>query len=97
VAKPPAEYVRSARGLVVTPLDSPDPYARTVGFANGWPVAIYRDGSASLTHCYGTVGVGRDLHPDAGTGGELYAAIANSRPSSPDPSSMKVARYIAAR
>jgi peptidylprolyl isomerase len=78
VARPPAEYVRSARGLVVTPLDSPDPYARTVGFANGWPVAIYRDGSASLTHCYGTVGVGRDLHPDTGTGGELYAAIGHA-------------------
>jgi peptidylprolyl isomerase len=75
VAKPPAEYTRPARGLAVTPLGSPDPYARNVGFANGWPVALYKDGSASLTHCYGTVGVGRDMHPDTGTGGELYAAI----------------------
>jgi peptidylprolyl isomerase len=75
VAHPPAEYVRSARGLVLTPLGSPDPYALRVGFSRGWAVALYKDGSASLTHCYGTVGVGRDLHPDTGAGGELYAAI----------------------
>ena len=78
VAKPPAEYVRSPRGLAITPLGSPDPYAQSVGFSRGWPVATYRDGSASLTHCYGTVGVGRDLHPDTGTGGELYAIIGHA-------------------
>ncbi|MDQ3080199.1 MAG: peptidylprolyl isomerase [Pseudomonadota bacterium] len=78
VAKPPAEYVRSARGLTITPLGSPDPYARSVGFWNGWPVALYKDGTASMTHCYGTVGVGRDLHPDTGTGGELYAIIGHA-------------------
>jgi len=75
VAHPPHEYTRPARGLVLTPLGSPDPYAKNVGFSRGWPVALYKDGSASLTHCYGTVGVGRDLHPDTGTGGELYAII----------------------
>jgi len=78
VAKPPAEYVRSARGLTVTPLGSPDPYARSVGFWRGWPVALYNDGTASLTHCYGAVGVGRDLHPNTGTGGELYAIIGHA-------------------
>ncbi len=78
VAKPPAEYVRSARGLAITPLGSPDPYARSTGFWRGWPVALYRDGMASMTHCYGAVGVGRDLHPDTGTGGELYAIIGHA-------------------
>ena len=78
VAKPPAEYVRPARGLTITPLGSPDPYARSVGFWRGWPVARYADGTASLTHCYGAVGVGRDLHPDTGTGGELYAIIGHA-------------------
>ena len=77
-AHPPAEYVRSARGLAITPLGSPDPYARSVGFSRGWPVALYKDGTASLTHCYGAVGVGRDLHPDTGTGGELYAIIGHA-------------------
>ena len=78
VAKPPAEYVRPARGLAITPLGSPDPYARSAGFAGGWPVALYSDGTASLTHCYGAVGVGRDMHPDTGTGGELYAIIGHA-------------------
>jgi peptidylprolyl isomerase len=75
-AKPPAEYTRPLKGLKVTPLGSPDPYAPGAGFADGWPVAYNsKAGWADLTHCYGTVGVGRDLSPDTGTGGELYAVI----------------------
>jgi peptidylprolyl isomerase len=77
-AKPPAEYVRSPRGLAIRPLGSPDAYAASTGHALGWPVARYRDGTVSLTHCYGTVGVGRDLAPDTGMGGELYAVIGNA-------------------
>lgn len=69
---PPAEYDRPSTGLAPRPLGYPDPYARQVGYANGWPVAS--DGSRSwLTHCYGMVGVGRDMPPDTGTGEELYA------------------------
>ena len=76
VAKPPAEYTRSLKGLAITPLPYPDPYATGTGFVNGWPVAFNRKaGWADLTHCYGTVGVGRDVTPDTGTGGELYAII----------------------
>ena len=75
VKKPPAEYVRSPRGLKIRPFGFADPYAASVGHSGGWPVARYRDGTVSLTHCYGTVGVGRDLHPDTGMGGELYAVI----------------------
>jgi len=75
-AKPPAEYTRPLKGLRITPLGSPDPYAAGAGFADGWPVAYNaKQGWADLTHCYGTVGVGRDLSPDTGTGGELYAVI----------------------
>lgn len=74
--KPPAEYTRSAKGLAITPLGSPDPYAPGAGFSNGWPVAYSaKAGWADLAHCYGSVGVGRDLSPDTGTGGELYAVI----------------------
>src|SRR5690242_376048 len=74
--KPPAEYTRSVKGLKIKPLGYPDPYAPAVGLWQGWPVA-YSDkaGWATLTHCYGSVGVGRDLAPDTGTGGELYAVI----------------------
>ena len=74
--KPPAEYTRALKGLTITPLGSPDPYAPGAGFADGWPVAYNaKAGWADLVHCYGTVGVGRDLSPDTGTGGELYAVI----------------------
>jgi peptidylprolyl isomerase len=74
--KPPAEYTRAFKGLRITPLGSPDPYAPGAGFADGWPVAYNaKAGWADLVHCYGTVGVGRDLSPDTGTGGELYAII----------------------
>lgn len=76
VAKPPAEYVRALAGLKITPLGSPDAYAPGAGFADGWPVAYSASqGWANLAHCYASVGVGRDLAPDTGTGGELYAVI----------------------
>jgi len=79
-AKPPAEYTRPLKGLAVKPLGYADPYAPGAGFANGWPVAYNAKGNwANLAHCYGSVGVGRDLSPDTGTGGELYAAIAPLR------------------
>jgi peptidylprolyl isomerase len=78
-AKPPAEYTRPLEGLAITPLGSPDPYAPAAGFADGWPVAYSpKDGWAGLAHCYGSVGVGRDLSPDTGTGGELYAVIGHA-------------------
>ena len=75
-AKPPEEYMRPIKGLSIKPLGYPDSYAPAAGFADGWPVAYSpKAGWATLTHCYGTVGVGRDLSPDTGTGGELYAII----------------------
>jgi peptidylprolyl isomerase len=70
----PAEYDRPAAGLALHPLGSSDSYAPRVGFSDGWPVAS--DGRrAWLTHCYGMVGVGRDMPPDTGNGAELYAVI----------------------
>jgi peptidylprolyl isomerase len=75
-AKPPAEYVRPLKGLAIKPLGFADAYAPGAGFADGWPVAYSaKAGWANLAHCYGSVGVGRDLSPDTGTGGELYAVI----------------------
>ena len=76
VKTPPAEYDRPLTGLKVRRLRYPDSYAPRVGHAGGWPVAYDpRTRRAWLTHCYGSVGVGRDLAPDTGTGGELYAVI----------------------
>jgi peptidylprolyl isomerase len=79
VAKPPAEYARAVAGLNITPLDSPDAYASRAGFVNGWPVAVHdQEQLANLAHCYAMVGVGRNLSPDTGTGGELYAVIGHA-------------------
>jgi peptidylprolyl isomerase len=79
VAKPPAEYHRAMAGLKLRPLGFPDSYAPVVGHADSWPVGYDpEDGRAWLTHCYGYVGVGRDLAPDTGTGGELYAVIGHA-------------------
>ena len=71
----PAEYERPIKGLAITPLGSTDTYAPS-GFWNGWPVATDpKARTAWLTHCYGSVGVGRDNPPDTGDGSELYAVI----------------------
>ena len=76
VAKPPAEYTRPLKGLAARPLGFADPYAPAAGYASGWPIAYSpKAGWANLAHCYGSVGVGRDLSPDTGMGGELYAVI----------------------
>ncbi|BBC74296.1 peptidylprolyl isomerase [Altererythrobacter sp. B11] len=56
-----------------------DPYAVT-GFVAGWPVGLgEEDGrTAWPVHCYGAVGVARDLSPDTGSGSELYAVIGHA-------------------
>ena len=60
------EYERPAPGTAFTPLPYPDAYARA-GFSDGWPAAT--DGEKQwLVHCYGMVGVGRNLAPDNGDG-----------------------------
>ncbi len=73
----PAEYERPAADLALDALPYRDTFADKVGFVGGWPVAE-SDGQAWLTHCYGMVGVGRDLNPDTGTGAELYAVIGHA-------------------
>ncbi|HET8765541.1 MAG TPA: peptidylprolyl isomerase [Rhodanobacter sp.] len=59
-----------------TPLPDGDVYAPQVGFSGGFPVARDpADGKEWLVHCYGMVGVGRDVAPDSGNGSALYAVI----------------------
>jgi peptidylprolyl isomerase len=79
VKTPPAEYSRVLAGLDVRPLGYPDSYAPMVGHADSWPIGYDPEaGRAWLAHCYAMVGVGRDLAPDTGTGGELYAIIGHA-------------------
>ncbi|MBB6254813.1 peptidylprolyl isomerase [Nitrospirillum iridis] len=62
--------------LPFTPLPDKDNYAPETGFADGFPAARDLKGQqAWLVHCYGMVGVGRDMALDSGSGAELYAVI----------------------
>jgi cyclophilin family peptidyl-prolyl cis-trans isomerase len=54
-----------------------DQYAVFNGFDQGWPFASSL-ANAWPTHCYGMVGVGRNLSPDTGTGAELYTVIGHA-------------------
>ena len=55
-----------------------DPYAWVAGMTgSGWPVAKDAD-AVWPVHCYGMVGVGRNLSPDTGSGAELYTVIGHA-------------------
>ncbi|HEU4968716.1 peptidylprolyl isomerase, partial [Sphingomonas sp.] len=54
-----------------------DPTSLEDGFVDGWPIAS-KLASAWPIHCYGMVGVGRNLPPDAGSGAELYTVIGHA-------------------
>ncbi len=76
--KPPAEYDWSARGSAIIANRYADAYARVTGYSpDGWPLA--GEGRRQwLPHCYGMVGVARDMAPDTGTGGDLYTVIGHA-------------------
>ena len=54
-----------------------DAYAFVTTFNSGWPIAL-ETGDVWPVHCYGMVGVGRNLSPDTGTGAELYTVIGHA-------------------
>jgi peptidylprolyl isomerase len=62
-----------------TALPDGDVYAPEVGFSAGFPVArsakLHR---TWLAHCYGMVGVGRDLDVESGSGAEMYVVIGHA-------------------
>jgi peptidylprolyl isomerase len=75
----PPEFDRPADGLPFVRLPDGDVYAPEVGWSGGFPVA--RDaagGRAWLAHCYGMVGVGRDVGADTGNAAELYVVIGHA-------------------
>ncbi|HET7845296.1 MAG TPA: peptidylprolyl isomerase [Xanthomonadales bacterium] len=75
----PAEFTRDAKGLAFAALPDRDGWAPQAGFAAGMPAARDgADGRAWLTHCYGALGVGRDVDVDSGGGGELYVVIGHA-------------------
>lgn len=81
VAVPASEYVstidKTKASIFTKTYSKIDVYARAIGFERGWPLA--RGGKLTWpVHCYGMVGVGRNLSPDTGTGAELYAVIGHA-------------------
>ena len=77
----PPEFVRHVNGsLPFVKLDSPDAYAPEVGFSGDFPVGRdTHNHTAWIAHCYGTVGVSRDIAPDSGNSNSLYAVIGTAR------------------
>jgi cyclophilin family peptidyl-prolyl cis-trans isomerase len=55
-----------------------DAYAPYTDFEDGWPWASDLNGHMWPVHCYGMVGVGRNMPPDTGTGAELYTVIGHA-------------------
>lgn len=80
VVAPNESYVPVAVHRMLTSTQSPvledDPYAAMTNFFWGWPIGIGPNVFAAWPiHCYGYVGVGRNVAPDTGTGAELYTII----------------------
>src|ERR1700749_3697602 len=74
-----AEFTIPMANLPFTPLPDRDGYAPQTGFSGDFAAARDpKSGNAWMTHCYGTVGVGRDLDVDSGGGTELYVVTGSS-------------------
>lgn len=76
----PAEFtVPIPKDLPFTRLPDVDGYAPQSGFSGDfWSARDPKTNEAWLTHCYGAVGVGRDVADDSGSGAELYVVIGNA-------------------
>ncbi len=66
---------RKARLLALTQKDN---YASDVYWFDGMPIASGINSETWPVHCYGMVGVGRNLSPNTGTGAELYTVIGHA-------------------
>ncbi len=89
---PESDYVQKAQrqcggGICESPgwftstftFSTKDQYAAGVGYFIGWAVGTSGDQSETWpVHCYGMVGVGRNLSPDTGSGAELYTVIGHA-------------------
>jgi len=73
----PAEFdFKQSPAIPFKKLPDKDVYAPETGFTFGFPVGRDpKQGKMWMLHCYGTVGVGRDVAADSGGGPELYAVI----------------------
>jgi len=74
---PDESIVAWQESLPIVKLPDADGWAPETGWLDGFPVGIERrpSGQVWMTHCYGTLGVGREDWPDTGSGAELYVVI----------------------
>jgi len=73
------EFSISDKGLKIAKLKDRDVWAPVTGFVDGFPVAADpKTHRAWIAHCYGTIGAGRGMTVDSGSGAELYAVIGQS-------------------
>ncbi len=71
------EFFANPREVDFQRLESRDAYADEVGFVDGFPAAS--DGKqAWLAHCYGMVGVSRDVASNSGNGSGLYVVTGHA-------------------
>ena len=74
---PPAEYDFPNKGIRLNELPWHDAYAKHTGLIKSWPAAT--DGRSDwLVHCYGMIGVARDVSPDTGDSTQLYTVIGHA-------------------
>ena len=82
-AVPERQYVSEtqnlydAMALLAGQKEQPDAYAPRTFIRAGWPLAGDKEARWPV-HCYGMVGVGRNLSPDTGSGTELYTVIGHA-------------------
>ena len=72
-----AEIFRPLKDASIVAIDSRDAYANHVGFSDGFPVG-HDQKHCWMLHCYGVVGVGRDMDIDSGNGSSLYAVTGHA-------------------
>jgi cyclophilin family peptidyl-prolyl cis-trans isomerase len=82
-----ADLSKKKRGQQDSPIRQyrNETYGWPTGFSSGWPVSgelnargFGKTGEIWPVHCYGMVGVGRNMPPDTGTGAELYTVIGHA-------------------
>lgn len=79
--KGPADLQRTRTDRFPNGWHERDAYAAWVEINRGWPLGSAGKGASAQfwpVHCYGAVGVGRNLSPDTGSGAELYAVIGHA-------------------
>lgn len=72
--KLPVEISRPVNQVKFVALPDIDPYADKTGFVGNFATSV-KDGQAFALHCYGAIGVSRDMGADSGTAADLYAVI----------------------